>query len=100
MDNAHLLLAVSGTLFALGLVGVIVRRNLLVMLMFLELMLNGVLLSLAVFTQLLAAEAGAVLMLLVFTVAAAEIAIAVPILLLLVRSGHTLDPGAYGGLKG
>lgn len=100
MDNAHLLLAVSGTLFTLGLVGVIVRRNLLVMLMFLELMLNGVLLSLAVFTQLLGVEAGAVLMLLVFTVAAAEIAIAVPILLLLVRSGHTLDPGAYGGLKG
>lgn len=100
MDNAHLLLAVSGTLFTLGLVGVIVRRNLLVMLMFLELMLNGVLLSLAVFTQLLAAEAGAVLMLLVFTVAAAEIAIAVPILLLLVRAGHTLDPGVYSGLKG
>jgi NADH-quinone oxidoreductase subunit K len=100
VDNAHLLLAVSGTLFTLGLVGVIVRRNLLVMLMFLELMLNGVLLSLAVFTQLLGVEAGAVLMLLVFTVAAAEIAIAVPILLLLVRAGHTLDPGAYGGLKG
>jgi NADH-quinone oxidoreductase subunit K len=39
-------------------------------------------------------------MLLVFAVAAAEIAIAVPILLLLVRAGHTLDPGAYGGLKG
>jgi NADH-quinone oxidoreductase subunit K len=100
MDDTTLLLALSGLLFALGLVGVIVRRNLLVMLMFLELMLNGVILSLVVFTQLLGAEAGAVLVFLVFVVAAAEIAIAVPILLLLVRTGHTLDPGAYAGLKG
>ncbi|MFO8002849.1 NADH-quinone oxidoreductase subunit NuoK [Thioalkalivibrio sp.] len=100
MDDTTLLLALSGLLFVLGLVGVIVRRNLLVMLMFLELMLNGVILSLVVFTQLLGAEAGAVLVFLVFVVAAAEIAIAVPILLLLVRTGHTLDPGAYAGLKG
>jgi len=100
MNDANLLLAVSGMLFTLGLVGVVVRRNLLVMLMFLELMLNGVLLSLAVFTHLLGAEAGAVLMFLVFVVAAAEIAIAVPIVLLLVRAGHTLDPGSYAGLKG
>lgn len=100
MNDANLLLAVSAMLFTLGLVGVVVRRNLLVMLMFLELMLNGVLLSLAVFTFLLGAEAGAVLMFLVFVVAAAEIAIAVPIVLLLVRAGHTLDPSHYAGLKG
>jgi len=100
MADTTFLLAVSGLLFTLGLVGVIVRRNLLVILMFLELMLNGVILSLAVFTQMVGAEAGAVLVFLVFVVAAAEIAIAVPILLLLVRAGHSLDPGAYGGLKG
>jgi NADH-quinone oxidoreductase subunit K len=99
-DATSFLLAVSGLLFSIGLVGVIIRRNLLVMLMFLELMLNGVILSLAVFTQVLGAEAGAVLVFLVFVVAAAEIAIAVPILLLLVRSRQTLDPGAYAGLKG
>jgi len=100
MAETSFLLGVSGLLFTLGLVGVIVRRNLLVMLMFLELMLNGVILSLAVFTQMAGAEAGAVLVFLVFVVAAAEIAIAVPILLLLVRAGHSLDPGAYAGLKG
>jgi NADH-quinone oxidoreductase subunit K len=100
MAETTFLLGVSGLLFTLGLVGVIVRRNLLVMLMFLELMLNGVILSLAVFTQMAGAEAGAVLVFLVFVVAAAEIAIAVPILLLLVRAGRSLDPGAYAGLKG
>jgi NADH-quinone oxidoreductase subunit K len=99
-DATSFLLVVSGLLFSIGLLGVIIRRNLLVMLMFLELMLNGVILSLAVFTQVLGAEAGAVLVFLVFVVAAAEIAIAVPILLLLVRARHTLDPGAYAGLKG
>jgi NADH-quinone oxidoreductase subunit K len=100
MDDLSFLLVVSALLFTLGLVGVIVRRNLLVMLMFLELMLNGVILSLVVFSHHLGAEAGAVLVFLVFVVAAAEIAIAVPILLLLVRLKRTLDPGAYAGLKG
>ncbi len=100
MDDMAFLLAVSGLLFTLGLVGVIVRRNLLVMLMFLELMLNGVILSLVVFSHQLGSEAGGVLVFLVFVVAAAEIAIAVPILLLLVRLKRTLDPGAYAGLKG
>ena len=46
MDRTQLLLGVAVALFALGLVGVIVRRNVLVMLMCMELMLNGVILSL------------------------------------------------------
>lgn len=100
MADTSLLLALSGILFALGLAGLIIRRNLLVMLMFLELMLNGVILSLVVFSHLWLAEVGATLVFLVFVVAAAEIALAVPIVLLLVRAGGTLDPGAYAGLKG
>ena len=46
MDNTQLLLALSTALFAIGLAGVVIRRNLLVMLMCMELMLNGVVLSL------------------------------------------------------
>ena len=46
MDRTQLLLALSVTLFSLGLLGVMVRRNVLVMLMCMELMLNGVILSL------------------------------------------------------
>lgn len=100
MTSTTLLLMVSGLLFSIGLVGVIIRRHLLIMLMFLELMLNGVVLSLVVFTQLLATEAGVTLVFLVFVVAAAEVAIAIPIVLLLVRSGGSLDPSVYSGLKG
>ena len=95
-----MLLLLAMALFALGLVGVIVRRNLLVMLMCMELMLNGVNLSLVTFAQQTGTAAGAVLVFLIFVVAAAEIAIAIPIVLVLVRQRRTLDADAYTELHG
>ena len=95
-----MLIAVAMALFALGLLGVIVRRNMLVMLMCMELMLNGVNLSLVTFAQQMSSAAGAVLVFLVFVVATAEIAIAIPIVLMLVRRKHVMDLGAYADLKG
>jgi len=95
-----MLLLLAMALFALGLVGVIVRRNLLVMLMCMELMLNGVNVSLVTFAQQTGTAAGAVLVFLTFVVAAAEIAIAIPIVLVLVRQRRTLDADAYTDLKG
>ena len=100
MDKTQLLIALALALFSLGLVGVIVRRNLLVMLMCMELMLNGVNLSLVTFAQEAGAAAGAVLVFLIFVVATAEIAIAIPIVLLLVRRRRTLDADAYADLRG
>ena len=100
MDKHGFLLAVSLALFAIGLLGLVVRRNLLVMLMCMELMLNGVNLSLVTFAQRSATLDGAVLVFLSFIVAAAEIAIAIPIVLLLVQRGRTLDASAYDTLKG
>ena len=75
MDKLNVLLALAVALFALGLLGVIVRRNLLVMLMCMELMLNGVNLSLVTFAQQANSPAGAVLVFLIFVVATIEIAI-------------------------
>ena len=100
MDRTQLLIGVALALFSLGLVGVIVRRNVLVMLMCMELMLNGVNLSLVTFAQQTATTVGAVLVFLVFVVATVEIALAIPIVLLLVRDKRTLDIGAYNELKG
>ena len=100
MDKVSLLLALAVALFALGLLGVIVRRHLLVMLMCMELMLNGVNLSLVAFAQQQGSAVGAVLVFLIFVVATAEIAIAIPIVLLLVRRKHTLEADAYADLKG
>jgi len=100
VDKVQLLVSVSLALFALGLLGIIVRRNVLVMLMCMELMLNGVNLSLVTFAHRLDSIAGAVLVFLIFVVAAAEIALAIPIVLLLARSKRTLDLAAYTDLKG
>ncbi len=100
MANLELLLGLAVALFAIGLLGVIIRRNVLIMLMCMELMLNGVNLSLVTFAQQLASEVGAVLVFLIFVVATAEIAIAIPIVLLIVRRKHTVDLDAYTDLKG
>lgn len=100
MDETQLLLALAVALFSLGLLGVIVRRNVLIMLMCMELMLNGVILSLVTFAQQTATHVGAVLVFLIFVVATAEIALAIPIVLLLVREKRTLDVGAYNDLSG
>ena len=100
MDRMQVLLAISFGLFALGLIGVAIRRNVLVMLMCMELMLNAVNLALVTFAQNEAAAIGAVLVFLIFVVAAAEISIAIPIVLLLIRHRRTLDMGAFTALKG
>jgi NADH-quinone oxidoreductase subunit K len=100
MDKGELLLLLSVALFTIGLVGVVIRRNALVMLMCMELMLNGVILSLVAFASQTGSAAGAVLVFLIFVVAASEIAIAIPIVLLLSRQRRTLDVGAYAELRG
>ncbi len=100
MDRVQLLIGLSIALFSIGLLGVIVRRNLLVMLMCMELMLNGVNLSLVTFAHQMGEAVGAVLVFLIFVVATAEIAVAIPIVLLLVERKHSLDIGAYNDLKG
>ena len=100
MDRTQLLIGVAVAIFSLGLVGVIVRRHVLVMLMCMELMLNGVNLSLVTFAQQTGTTMGAVLVFLIFVVATVEIALAIPIVLLLVRAKRSLDLGAYNDLKG
>ena len=100
MDKTQLLVALGVALFAAGFVGIVVRRNALVVLMCMELMLNGVNLTLVSFAQQMGSTEGAVLVFLVFVVGAAEIAIAIPILLLLARARRTLDVEAYADLKG
>ena len=95
-----MLVGLGVLLFAAGLAGVVIRRNALVMLMCMELMLNGVNLVLVTFARHTVTNEGAVLVFLVFVVAAAEVAIAIPILLLLARARRTLDVTAYADLRG
>ena len=100
MADTQLLLGLSFVLFALGLVGVMVRRNALVMLMCMELMLNAVSLALVTFSLETATLSGAVLVFLIFVVATAEIAIAIPIVLQLSRQRSSLDVEGYDRLQG
>jgi NADH-quinone oxidoreductase subunit K len=100
VDKFQILIGVSLALFSLGLLGIIIRRNLLVMLMCMELMLNAVSLSLVTYAARNGTVDGAVLVFLTFVVATAEIAMAIPIVLLLVRTKRTLDVDAYSDLKG
>ena len=100
MDRLHALLLLAGALFTIGLLGVIIRRQALVMLMCMELMLNGVNLSLVAFAQHHGDAAGAVLVFLAFVVATAEVALAIPIVLLLVRHTRSLDVDRYAELRG
>jgi NADH-quinone oxidoreductase subunit K len=100
MADLQVLLWLSFVLFGIGLVGVMVRRNALVMLMCMELMLNAVILALVTFSLRTATLSGTVLVFLIFVVAAAEIAIAIPIVLMLSRQKRSLDVEGYDSLKG
>mgnify|MGYP002019577467 CR=1 FL=1 len=71
--NAYLV--VGALLFTLGIAGVLLRRNVLVMLMSVELMLNGANLTLAAFSRFLNDQAGNALVVFSLTIAAAEVAV-------------------------
>jgi NADH-quinone oxidoreductase subunit K len=100
MTETPMLLWLSFALFGLGLVGVMVRRNALVMLMCMELMLNAVILALVAFSLRTGTLDGTVLVFLIFVVAAAEIAIAIPIVMQLSRQRRSLDVAGYDSLRG
>jgi NADH-quinone oxidoreductase subunit K len=94
------LLGLAALLFALGLLGVMTRRSLLVVVMSLELMLNAVVLSFvaaAAHTQTLH---GAAMSFFIYVAATCEIGLAMAILVLLVQRRGTLDLAAGQELKG
>ncbi len=78
-------LAVSLILFALGILGVIARRNLLVVFMSIELMLNAANLALVAFSHFNKNLDGQIMVLMVVTVAAAEVAVGLAMLVCLAR---------------
>ncbi len=87
-------LVVSALLFSLGVLGVILRRNLLVMYMGLELMLNAANLALVAFSRFNNNLNGQVMVFFIITVAAAEVAVGLALIVALYRkrqSAHTED---------
>ena len=86
-----MLLIVSMIVFCIGLMGVIFRKNLLVMLMCIELMLNGVNLSFVAFSKMHQLIDGDLTVLFVMTVAAAESAVGLGLVIALFRTLRTVD---------
>ena len=84
-------LMVSAILFISGAIGVLLRRNALIMLMSLELMLNAVNLSFMAYARLLNDMGGHVFVFLSITVAAAEAAVGLAIILAIYRAKQTVD---------
>jgi NADH-quinone oxidoreductase subunit K len=84
-------LVVSAILFVIGAVGVLLRHNALIMLMSLELMLNAVNLSFVAYARLLNDLGGHIFVFLGVTVAAAEAAVGLAIILTIYRTRETVD---------
>ena len=95
----HVLL-VAGILFACGFGGLMLRRNLLFMLMSLEVMLNAVALAFVAAGARWGVADGQVMFLLILTVAAAEVAVGLALLLQIQRRFHTLDMDVVTRLRG
>jgi NADH-quinone oxidoreductase subunit K len=98
-------LIVSGILFAIGFAGVMLRRNLIIILMSLELMLNAANLSLVAFSRFHLDPTGApnynaqVFVFFIITVAAAEVAVGLAIIVALYRARQTTDVKDISSLK-
>jgi len=96
--NHYVYLATA--LFAVGVAGVLIRRNILVMLMGIELMLNAVNLLLAAASAFRGDSDGQVFVFFIMLVAAAEIAVGLSILTMIYRNSHSIDITHYNRLKG
>jgi NADH-quinone oxidoreductase subunit K len=90
----------SGTLFAVGLIGVIVRRNMITVLMCIELMLNAVNINLVAFSHRLADLQGQVFTVFIITIAAGEAAVGLAIIIQLYRMRSTVNVDEVKTLNG
>ena len=87
-------------LFVLGLIGFVARRNLIVMFLCTEMMFQGVVLTLVAASRYHLNYDGQTFVIFVLTIAAAEAALALGLVVLLFRRRHTLDAEAWADMKG
>ena len=99
MVPASYYLVLSAVLFTLGAIGVLIRRNALVMFMSVEMMLNAVNLTFITYSRFLESVDGQVFVMLVMAVAAAEVAVGLAIVVALSRHKDTTDVDEMDLLK-
>ena len=99
MTAQSLFLAFGAILFCLGVIGAVVRRNMIVVLMSIELMLNGVTVTFVTFSYFLNDLVGQIVTIFVITVAACEAAVGLAILIALFRLKPTVQVDEMSLLK-
>ena len=99
MVSLQAYLLISAVVFAIGVVGVVTRRNAIIVFMSIELMLNSVNLTLVAFSAFLGNVAGQMLVFFVMTVAAAEAAVGLAIVIALFRNKQTVNIDEINILK-
>jgi NADH-quinone oxidoreductase subunit K len=95
--SAYLIL--SAFLFAIGVIGVGIRRNALIIFMSIELMLNAVNLTFLAFARFLNSMDGQIIVFFVMVVAAAEVAVGLAIIITIYRNKETVDVAELNLLK-
>lgn len=93
-------LFVAAALFALGVIGFLTRRNLIIMFLCTEMMFQAAGLALIAFSRFHLNHSGEVFVIFVLTIAAAEAALALALVVLLFRRKETLDAGEWAALRG
>jgi NADH-quinone oxidoreductase subunit K len=92
-------LTLSAILFAIGVAGVFLRRNLITILLSIEVMLNAANVAFIAFGRTLGTVDGQIIMFFVVTVAAAEAAVGLAIVIALFRHRESLNPDMFTSLK-
>jgi NADH-quinone oxidoreductase subunit K len=95
----HHFLVVGAILFCLGMIGFLARRNLIVMFLCAEMMLQGVAINLVAFARFRGNLAGQAFVLFIVTVAACEAAIALALILMLFKKRGSLDVSLWQDLR-
>ncbi len=90
----------SAVLFTLGALGVLIRRNPLIIFMSIELMLNAANLAFVAFARNFGTLEGQILVFFVMTVAAAEVAVGLALIVIIFRDKHSIDVDQMSSLKG
>ncbi len=93
-------LLLSALLFIVGAIGVITRKNALIILMSLELMLNSAAINFIAFSSYLRDVAGQIFVIMIITIAASEAAIGLAIIISMFRNKGSVNLDDYGVLKG
>jgi NADH-quinone oxidoreductase subunit K len=100
MASLNHYLILSGVLFTIGVAGVFLRRNLITILLSIEVMLNAVNLTFIAFGYFRGSADGQIIVFFVVTVAAAEAAVGLALVISLFRHAETLNPDAFRQLRG